>query len=88
MRIALEEASPENAAAVAKIRTSAAEHLTTKFGKGHWSSPVSEKAVLFEMKYGTIFMAQRNKKPIATLTLSKKNRMKPGGSGPIPCAFW
>ena len=72
MQIKLEEADANDASDVAAIRNAAAEELTAQFGKGHWSSQVSDKGVLFQMKYGTVFLLRRNKKPVATLTLSKK----------------
>jgi GNAT superfamily N-acetyltransferase len=72
MRVKLDEATKGDAAAVAAIRNAAADQLTAQFGKGHWSSLVSEKLVLFQMKYGTAFIVRKGKQPIATLTLSKK----------------
>jgi GNAT superfamily N-acetyltransferase len=72
LKLKLETASESDAAAVAGIRNAAADRLTAQFGKGHWSSLISEKAVLFQMKHGTVFIARKNKKPIATLALSKK----------------
>jgi GNAT superfamily N-acetyltransferase len=72
MRIKLEQATSKEAGQVAAIRNAAAEHLTAQYGAGHWSSLVSEKTILFQMKYGTAFMFRRDKKPVATLILSKK----------------
>src|SRR4051812_46906240 len=72
MKIELKAATSADAAIVTKIRNAAADGLTTQFGKGHWSSQMSERGVLLQMKFGTVFIAKRNGKAVATLTLSRK----------------
>jgi ribosomal protein S18 acetylase RimI-like enzyme len=72
LRIVLKAATPAEAAVVAKIRNAAADGLTAQYGKGHWSSQVSERGVLLQMKFGTVYIAKKNGKAVATLTLSRK----------------
>jgi GNAT superfamily N-acetyltransferase len=72
IRITFEPATARQAAVVAKIRSTAAANLTAKFGMGHWSSQASANGVRLEMKFGTVFLATRSKKPVAALTLTRK----------------
>lgn len=72
MRIQLEPATVEEAAAIASLQTAVAVDLTAKFGKGPWSSAVSERGVLFHMRNGKVYVARRDKGVIATLMLCTK----------------
>ncbi len=72
MRIELEPATAEDAAAIAVLQTSVAQDLTSKHGKGPWSSAVSERGVLFHMRNGRVYVARQDNGAIATLTLCTK----------------
>lgn len=65
-------ATPDDAAAMAELRAEVAADLTSRFGKGHWSSPGTVKGVLHDMKTGTVFVARNRNKLIATLRLATK----------------
>ena len=66
-------AVPEDAPALAALHTAVAEDLTRRYGKGHWSSPVSEKSVLHGMRTSKVFVAQDGSGSIiATLRLATK----------------
>jgi ribosomal protein S18 acetylase RimI-like enzyme len=66
-------AMAEEAPALAALHTAVAEDLTRRYGKGHWSSPVSEKAVLLGMRTSKVFVAHdASGAVIATLRLATK----------------
>jgi GNAT superfamily N-acetyltransferase len=72
MRIELEPATTEDAAAIAALRNAVAEHLTARYGKGHWSSSSSEKGVLYNLRTSGVYLARDGDEVIATLRLCTK----------------
>jgi GNAT superfamily N-acetyltransferase len=72
MAFALRLATPDDAPAIAKLRTAVAEHLTFRYGRGHWSSGASERFVLFQLRTSTLFIARDERGVIATLLLATK----------------
>lgn len=64
-------ALPEEALAIATLRTAVAEDLTARYSQGHWSSAVSEKGVLFGMRTSKVFVARDESEVIATLRLAR-----------------
>ena len=72
MRIELELADPEDAEAVAALRTAVASHLTNTHGRGHWSFAVSARGVLNRMRTGKVFLARHRGRVIATLALTTR----------------
>jgi GNAT superfamily N-acetyltransferase len=72
MRIKLHIARPDEAPAIAELHAVAARHLTSQHGQGFWSKPTSEKGVRFNMRNGTVYIARKRNKLIATLTLATK----------------
>lgn len=72
MAARLHLALPEEALALATLRTAVAEDLTARYGKGHWSSAVSEKGVLLGMRTSKVFVARGEGRVIATLRLATK----------------
>lgn len=71
-KILVTTASEADAPAIAELRTSVAEHLTRQFGKGHWSSCVTEKSVLRTIKTSRVLVARNNREIIGTLRLETK----------------
>jgi GNAT superfamily N-acetyltransferase len=67
-----ELATPEDAAAIAELRRSAAEELTRHHGRGHWSHPASERGVLSGMKWSQVWTARISGTLVATLRLSTR----------------
>ncbi|MEA2563345.1 MAG: hypothetical protein QOH06_4849 [Acidobacteriota bacterium] len=66
-------ATAEDASPLAALHTAVADDLTGRYGKGHWSSPVSEKSVLAGMRTSKVFVARDNSGVIiATLRLTTK----------------
>ena len=70
MRLKAEAALPEDAREIAGLRNAAAEQLLAKYGKGDWSSSVSTKGVLSDMRTGKVFVIRRRQRIVATLSLS------------------
>jgi len=68
----LQAATPRDASAIAALRNTGADHLTSQFGKGFWSGHVTEKGVLLDMRRGTVYVAKQNRKIVATLNLSTR----------------
>ena len=67
------EATPEDAAAIAALRTAVAERLTAEHGKGHWSSAVSERGVLSGLHaHSRVLVARDGDAIVGTLRLATK----------------
>jgi GNAT superfamily N-acetyltransferase len=72
MKISVTTASDADAPAIAALRTSVAERLTTQYGRGHWSSCVTEKSVLRAIKTSRVLVARNSSGIIGTLRLETK----------------
>lgn len=68
----LETASPEDAEEIAVLRVAVAEHLTSTYGRGHWSSTASLTSVLNSVRKGNVFVRRERGRIIATLSLATK----------------
>jgi len=65
-------ATPADAAEIAALRNAAAEDLTRRFGKGHWSGAASEKGVLHDLRTSTVWVVRSRGRIIATLRLATR----------------
>jgi len=72
MRVKLQIATADDVSDLVCLQTAVNEHLTSQYGKGHWSSGVTEKGVLFAMKISTVYLVRDHSRLIATLTLSTR----------------
>ncbi|MGI8783338.1 MAG: hypothetical protein ACR2L2_06790 [Acidobacteriota bacterium] len=72
MNLSVTTATDADAPAIASLRTSVAEHLTLRYGRGHWSSAVTEKSVLRGIKTSRVLVARNGSDLIATLLLATK----------------
>jgi len=72
MRLKLQPATPDHAAAIAALRVAVAENLTARYGQGPWSSTGTVKGVLFDLRNASVFVATRRNQVIATLNLCTK----------------
>jgi GNAT superfamily N-acetyltransferase len=70
--ITLTEATRGDAAEVAALRVAVAERLTRDFGLGHWSSTVTERGVLNDLKISRVFFVRVGRRMVATLRLSTR----------------
>ena len=72
MRVKLQIATPADATDLMWLRNATSQLLTSQYGKGPWSAQSTEKGVLFGMRMGTVFVARRRSRLIASLALSKR----------------
>ena len=70
--MALREAGPGDANAIALLRQSVAEDLTRRFGRGHWSSAISERRVLVGMRHARVLMAESDGEVVGVLRLARR----------------
>lgn len=69
---ALREATRADAPEIAALRSWVAEDLTRLHGKGHWSSAVTERGVLHDLRTGSVWIARSRRRVIATLRLATR----------------
>lgn len=73
MKLSLVIASEKDAANIAALLSEAAMHLTTMYGKGHWSHQSSEKGILYGMKSNSkVLIASSGNKLLGTLRLTTR----------------
>src|SRR5688572_5625643 len=72
LKLSVREAVEADAKEIAALRVAAAEDLTSRFGKGFWSSSTTDQGVLYGMKLGKVLIATGAGTIIGTLTLSKR----------------
>ena len=72
MTLKVSVAGETDAASIALLHTAVAEQLTREYGRGHWSSCVTEKSVMRSVKTSRVLVARQGKPIIATLTLATK----------------
>jgi len=63
---------PEDAAELAALHTAVADHLTSHYGTGPWSSHTSKKGVLFALRHCEVLVATEGAAIVATLRLATK----------------
>ena len=54
------------------LRAAVSQDMTSKFGKGPWSTRVTDKGLFFAMKRSTVYIARRRGEIVATLSLSTR----------------
>lgn len=62
----------DDASALAALHTAVAEDLTSRYGRGTWSSKTSEKGVLYAMRTSRVFVAREGDEIVATLHLTTR----------------
>lgn len=58
LRLSFRPAEPGDTAALAALRTAAADALTRAYGKGHWSSGCTERGVQAQLRGGDVYAAR------------------------------
>ena len=79
-------ASAADAAAIASVRSAAAQKLTSDFGKGHWSSLTHEAGALRDLTTSTVLVAREGRKVVGTLSLATKKPWAIDVAYFTPCA--
>jgi GNAT superfamily N-acetyltransferase len=81
----LRAATDIDAPELAGLHTAVAGDLTARFGKGHWSSPATEKGVLRDIRTSSVWIARSRGRLIATLRLATKKPWAIDTSYFTPC---
>ncbi|HLX71358.1 MAG TPA: GNAT family N-acetyltransferase [Verrucomicrobiae bacterium] len=68
----LKPGTVDDAAPLALLHTTVANHLTDVHGTGPWSSKTSEKGMLFAMRTSKVFVARLDGELVGTLRLTTK----------------
>jgi GNAT superfamily N-acetyltransferase len=71
-RYTLSLAVAADAAALAEMRTAAADRLTEDYGLGHWSARVTERGVLSSLQHARVLVLRDGDDIVATLRLATK----------------
>jgi ribosomal protein S18 acetylase RimI-like enzyme len=66
------EAEERDVPELSRLRTAAADRLTREFGKGHWSSPITEAAVRRGFPHARVVVARNDESIVGTLRLATK----------------
>ena len=61
-----------DAVEIAALRSAVAVDLTARFGRGAWSSHVTDRGVLWHMRYGQVLIARDEERIIGTLAMAKR----------------
>jgi GNAT superfamily N-acetyltransferase len=72
MKVTLKQATKAQVTAIVKLRTATNEKLTRDFGHGPWTSTVTEKGILFNMRNGRVYVAREGQTIIGSLLLTAK----------------
>ena len=72
MQLEFTEATEDDADELALLRTSAAEQLTSLYGRGHWSATVTPAGVLSSMKNARVLVARHGTVIVGSLRLATK----------------
>lgn len=72
MKLKFSEATETDVGTIVLLRTAVADHLTHQHGSGHWSSCVTEKSVLRDLRTSRVLIARQGKTIVATLRLATK----------------
>jgi ribosomal protein S18 acetylase RimI-like enzyme len=72
MPFRLELAGPDDVNDLVFLRAEMNRSLEAQFGQGFWISGLTDIGVLFAMRHSSVFVARRQGKLVATLTLATK----------------
>jgi hypothetical protein len=72
MKLTFSIADTADAPALAALHTAAAENLSRLFGTGVWSSPATERGVLFGMRHARVIVARQGKRIVGSMRLQTK----------------
>ena len=65
-------ATPADAAEVAAVRNAAAADLTERFGNGFWTTTVSDRGVLANLRQARVYLARMRTPIVVTLSMQTK----------------
>jgi GNAT superfamily N-acetyltransferase len=70
--VTVHHATPADVPALAALRTAVANDLTRQYGKGHWSSPVSERGAALALRYARVILLRDGEALAGTVRLATK----------------
>ena len=70
MELSCEVATEPDVPAIATVRSAAARRLTAVYGRGHWSSCPTERAVLRALRTSRVLVARAGKDIVGTVRLA------------------
>ena len=72
MRLTFRDATVEDIEGIVALQNATAEHLTARFGKGHWSCASTAKGAAHAMRHARIRIGGSGKRVVTVLRLAKK----------------
>ena len=72
MKVSISPATAADIQAIVQIRNAVALQLTSEYGKGHWSSCVTERAVQRDLRDSEVLVARGDDVAVGTLRLASK----------------
>jgi GNAT superfamily N-acetyltransferase len=87
-RFRFEPGTVDDAPALAALHTTVGVDLTSRYGRGPWSTKTSEKGVLFAMRTSRVFVAREGGEIVATLHLTTKKPWAIDTSYFAKCSRW
>jgi GNAT superfamily N-acetyltransferase len=72
MKLAFSIAAQADALALAALHSAVADDLSSRYGRGPWSTPTTEKGILFGMRHWRVLVARKGKTIVGTLHLPTK----------------
>jgi ribosomal protein S18 acetylase RimI-like enzyme len=72
MRIKLQIATTDDVSDLVSLRIAVNQRLNSQYGRGYWSSGLTERGVLFAMRTSTVYVARHHSRLLATVTLSTR----------------
>lgn len=72
MRLTFRDATPKDAPVIAALHNAAAGALTARFGEGHWSSLVMERATTAAQRHARVRVGKAGKRILTILRLATK----------------
>jgi GNAT superfamily N-acetyltransferase len=72
IKLSFSIATEANAPELAVLHTAVSEGLTRRYGRGVWSSAMTERGALVAIRHSRVLIARRGKKIVGTLNLQTK----------------
>jgi ribosomal protein S18 acetylase RimI-like enzyme len=72
MKLTFSIAAQADALALAALHSAVADDLSSRYGRGPWSTHTTEKGVLFGMRHSRVLVARKGKTIVGTLHLPTK----------------
>ena len=90
MNFKITKALPQDARAIAALRTSVAQGMTRQYGRGHWSACPSKAEVTRQLRASHVLVARHDKRIVGTVRLATANPLAidSGSFTPVDTALY